>query len=54
MQALENTAEYQALVAARSSIASQSISALFAEDPARFDDFSILLNGLCLITANSP
>jgi len=54
MKPLEQTSEYQALAVSRSAIEAQSISALFADDPARFDEFSIDIDGLLLDYSKQP
>ncbi len=54
MTGLMATPQWQALVAERHAIEAQSISELFAADPQRFDDFSILLGGLLLDYSKQP
>ena len=54
MTTLQSTTAWQSLAAARETIGAQSISGLFAHDPARFDDFSLTVAGLLLDYSKQP
>jgi len=54
MNPLQSTRQWQALIAARERIAAESIPALFAADPRRFEDFSICVNDLLLDYSKQP
>lgn len=54
MTPLTSTPEWQALHSDRAAIEDQSIAALFADDPDRFTDFSITVDGLLLDYSKQP
>jgi len=54
MKPLESTPQWQALIAARETIASASIPALFANDARRFEDFSLRVDDLLLDYSKQP